>query len=589
MRLLANIRQIARRFQGESMTVSSKASTGIAGLDDITGGGLPQGRTTLLVGGSGSGKTILALQFLVHGAKDHDEPGIFVAFEERPARIVSNAETFGWNLADLQNEKLYFMDAQPMPDLVQSGTFDLSGMLAALGARIEEMGAKRIVFDALDIVLALLPDAAAQRREIYRLHAWLLSNDLTGIVTLKADSDEHGAMRQPYGFIQFMVDCAIILNHSVVLGVSQRNLRVQKYRGSSFDENEAPFLIGRSGFEVAVTRTIGRSDVQVTNERVASGVERLDTMLGGGYYRGASVLITGFPGTAKTTLSGAFAEAACARGERTMFVSFDSDSNEVIRNLGSVGIELNRFVENGTLHMVSARTITGSAETYLVRIKTLAREHRARCLVVDPVSTLSKSGNELTAHSVAERLIDWTKAEGITLVCTSLLDEMSSQSEAGSPLQISTLADTWIHLNYLVQAGERNRGMSIIKSRGTAHSNQVRELILSDAGITVTDTYTAGGEVLMGTMRWEKESAERHATEVAAVAAKLRNVRVEAEEAELEARVKSLQLELAAKMTEKAVLAKSAEVHHQELLLGRNRMRELRGSDVGPEELSVTR
>ena len=571
------------------MTVSSKASTGIAGLDDITGGGLPQGRTTLLVGGSGSGKTILALQFLVHGAKDHDEPGIFVAFEERPARIVSNAETFGWNLADLQNEKLYFMDAQPMPDLVQSGTFDLSGMLAALGARIEEMGAKRIVFDALDIVLALLPDAAAQRREIYRLHAWLLSNDLTGIVTLKADSDEHGAMRQPYGFIQFMVDCAIILNHSVVLGVSQRNLRVQKYRGSSFDENEAPFLIGRSGFEVAVTRTIGRSDVQVTNERVASGVERLDTMLGGGYYRGASVLITGFPGTAKTTLSGAFAEAACARGERTMFVSFDSDSNEVIRNLGSVGIELNRFVENGTLHMVSARTITGSAETYLVRIKTLAREHRARCLVVDPVSTLSKSGNELTAHSVAERLIDWTKAEGITLVCTSLLDEMSSQSEAGSPLQISTLADTWIHLNYLVQAGERNRGMSIIKSRGTAHSNQVRELILSDAGITVTDTYTAGGEVLMGTMRWEKESAERHATEVAAVAAKLRNVRVEAEEAELEARVKSLQLELAAKMTEKAVLAKSAEVHHQELLLGRNRMRELRGSDVGPEELSVTR
>ncbi|HKO01589.1 MAG TPA: ATPase domain-containing protein, partial [Thermoanaerobaculia bacterium] len=521
--------------------------------------------------------------------QERNEPGIFVAFEERPARIVSNAETFGWDLPALQSDKLFFMDAQPMPDLVQSGTFDLSGMLAALGARINEMGAKRIVFDALDIVLALLPDAAAQRREIYRLHAWLLSNDLTAIVTLKADSDERGSMNQPFGFIQFMVDCAVILNHSVVLGVSQRNLRVQKYRGSSFDENESPFLIGKSGFEVAVTRTIGRSDVQVTNERVASGVERLDTMLGGGYYRGASVLITGFPGTAKTTLSGAFAEAACARGERTMFVSFDSDSNEVIRNLGSVGIQLNRFVENGTLHMVSARTITGSAETYLVRIKTLAKEHRARCLVVDPVSTLSKSGNELTAHSVAERLIDWSKAEGITLVCTSLLDEMSSQSEAGSPLQISTLADTWIHLNYLVQAGERNRGMSIIKSRGTAHSNQVRELILSDAGITVTDAYTAGGEVLMGTMRWEKESAERHATEVAAVAAKLRSVRLEAEEAELEARVKSLQAELASKMTEKAVLAKSAEVHHQELLLGRDRMRELRGSDVAPEEVSVTR
>ncbi|MFZ2490857.1 MAG: circadian clock protein KaiC [Thermoanaerobaculia bacterium] len=563
-------------------TPGLKAPSGIAGLDEITGGGLPRGRTTLLVGGSGSGKTILALQFLVHGAQHCEEPGIFVAFEETPSRIVANAETFGWDLVKLQEKSLYFMDAQPAPDLVQSGTFDLSGMLAALGAKVAELGARRIVFDALDIILSLLPDAAAQRREIYRLHAWLLAHELTGIVTLKAEREEGSSQRQPFGFMQFMVDCAIILNHSVVLGVSQRNLRVQKYRGSAFDENESPFLIGRTGFEVAVTRTIRRGNVEVTTERVGSGVARLDTMLGGGYYRGASVLITGFPGTAKTTLSGAFAEAACQRGERTMFVSFDSDSNEVIRNLGSVGIQLDRFVEDGTLHMVSARTITGSAETYLVRIKTLAKEHRARCLVVDPVSTLSKSGNELTAHSVAERLIDWSKAEGITLVCTSLLDEMSSQSEAGSPLQISTLADTWIHLNYLVQAGERNRGMSIIKSRGTAHSNQVRELILSDAGITVTDTYTAGGEVLMGAMRWEKESAERNAQEIESVAAKLRTVKLEAEEAELEARVKLLQFELASKLTEKAVLLQSAEVHEREQALGRDRMRQLRGSDVAP-------
>ena len=567
----------------------TKAPTGIAGLDEMTGGGLPRNRTTLLVGGSGSGKTILGLQFLVHGAQKHDEPGIFVAFEESPSRIIANAETFGWDLPRLLQKSLSFIDAQPAPDLVQSGTFDLSGMLAALGAKAGEMGARRIVFDALDIVLALLADPAAQRREIYRLHAWLLAHELTGIITLKADSDDHGSMRQPFGFMQFMVDCAVILNHAVVLGVSQRNLRVQKYRGSSFDENESPFLIGKQGFEVAVSRTLGRGEVEVTNERVSSGVDRLDTMLGGGYYRGASVLITGFPGTAKTTLSGAFAEAACQRGERTMFVSFDSDSNEVIRNLASVGIQLNRFVDDGSLSMVSARTITGSAETYLVRIKTLAKEHRARCLVVDPVSTLSKTGNELTAHSVAERLIDWSKAEGITLVCTSLLDEMSSQSEAGSPLQISTLADTWIHLNYLVQAGERNRGMSIIKSRGTAHSNQVRELILSDAGITVTDTYTAGGEVLMGTMRWEKESAERHANEVAAVARRLSSVKLEAEEAELEARVKSLQVELAAKITEKAVLARSAEIHEQELLLGRDRMRELRGSDLTPDLTQVSK
>ena len=557
----------------------TKAPTGITGLDEMTGGGLPRGRTTLLVGGSGSGKTILALQFLVNGTRRCDEPGIFVAFEETPTRIIANAKTFGWNLAGLQESSLYFMDAQPPHDLVQSGSFDLSGMLMALGAKADEMKATRIVFDALDIVLALLPDAAAQRREIYRLHAWLLEHEMTGIITLKADGFQSDAAGQPFGFIQFMVDCAIVLNHTVVLGVSQRNLRIQKYRGSSFDENESPFLIGRSGFEVAVSRTLGRGQAEVTNERVSSGVDRVDTMLGGGYYRGASVLITGFPGTAKTTLSGAFAEAACERGERTMFVSFDSDSNEVIRNLGSVGIQLNRFVENGSLNMVSARTITGSAETYLVRIKTLAKEHQARCLVVDPISTLSKSGNELTAHSVAERLIDWSKAEGITLVCTSLLDEMSSQSEGGSPLQISTLADTWIHLNYLVQAGERNRGMSIIKSRGTAHSNQVRELILSDAGITVTDTYSAGGEVLMGTMRWEKESAERRAAEVAEVAAKLRSTKLGAEEAELDARIKALQVELLAKQTERELQVSNAAFHERDLSLGRDRMRELRGSD----------
>jgi circadian clock protein KaiC len=377
-----------------------------------------------------------------------------------------------------------------------------------------------------------------------------------------------------------MVDCAVILNHSAIEGVSQRNLRVLKYRGSGFDENESPFVIGKSGFDVAISRVLGRVDAKVTNERVTTGVERLDTMLGGGYYRAASVLITGFPGTAKTTLSGAFAEAACKRGERTVFVGFDSDGTEVIRNLASVGIRLDRYVKNGRLRMVSARTISGSAETYLVRIKTMAKEHKARCLVIDPVSTLSKSGNELTAHSVAERLIDWSKAAGTTLVCTSLLDEMSSQNEGGSPLQISTLADTWIHLNYLVQAGERNRGMSIIKSRGTAHSNQVRELILSKAGVTLADTYTAGGDVLMGTLRWEKESAERVAHEVNDVAVKLKRVRLDAEEAELDVRVKSLQVELQAKQVEKALLARTTEIRKGELSRGRARMGELRGADA---------
>jgi circadian clock protein KaiC len=561
-----------------------KAPTGIAGFDDITGGGLPHGRTTLLVGGPGSGKTILSLQFLVHGATRCNEPGIFVAFEEASRRIVDNAESFGWDLPQLRKKKLFFLDAQPLADMVQSGVFDLGGMLAALEAKATQMKARRIVFDALDIVLALLPDDIARRREVYRLHAWLLERGLTGLITAKANADDTSSISlQQFGFMQFMVDCAVILDHGVVHGVSQRNLRVQKYRGSSFDENESPFLIGTRGIEVAVMHPLAARDGKTLNERVSSGVSRLDTMLGGGYYRGASVLVTGFPGTAKTTLSGAFAEAACQRGERTLFVSFDSDANEVIRDLASVGIRLERFVKNGLLRMASARTITGSAETYLMRIKTLAKEHKARCIVIDPMSTWSKSGNDLAAHSVAERLIDWTKCEGITVMCTSLVDEMASQGKNGAAQPVSTLADTWIELNYVMQAGERNRGLSIIKSRGTAHSNQMRELILSDDGVTLTDTYTAGGEVLMGTLRWEKEGAERVAHEVTEVAGKLKRVRLDAEEAELVVRVRSLQVELEAKQVEKALLARTTETRKGELSLGRTRMGELRGADVtGP-------
>lgn len=559
----------------------TKTPTGITGFDEITAGGLPRGRTTLLTGGPGSGKTIFALQFLMHGAQHCNEPGIFVAFEETPQRLLANVEGFGWHMEGLLPKKLFLLDARPQPDLIQSGAFDLSGMLAALGAQIKSMGAKRIAFDALDIVLAFLPDPADRRREIYRLHEWLLSHELTGLITAKAGGDEASSLgQQPFGFMQFMVDCAVVLNHTMVLGVSQRNLRVQKYRGSSFDENESPFVIGDKGFDVAMARSLGRVDNKVSSERVSSGVARLDTMLGGGYYRGACVLITGFPGTAKTTLSGTFAEAACKRGERTMFISFDSDGSEVARNLTSVNIQLARYVKSGLLRLISARTITGSAETQLVRIKTLAKEHKARCLIIDPVSTLSQVGNELTAHSVAERLIDWAKADGITLVCTSLLDEISSSSQGGAQLHISTLADSWIHLNYLVQAGERNRGMSIIKSRGTAHSNQVRELILSNEGVTLADIYTAGGEVLMGTMRWEKESAERVASEVADVAAQLKRVSLDAEEAVLEVRAKSLQTELVAKQVERELLTRTTESRARELSVGRSRMGELRGADV---------
>jgi circadian clock protein KaiC len=557
-----------------------KAPTGIIGFDEITRGGLPRGRTTVLAGGPGSGKTIFGMQFLMHGVRACGDPGIFVAFEEAPARILGNLQGFGWELESLIPKKLFFMDAQLTPDLVQAGDFDLSGMLAALGVVVQKMRATRIVFDALDVLLAHLPDQVARRREIYRIHQWLLSHDLTGLITAKAANDDTSTVGvQPFGFMQFMVDCAVVLNHKVILGVSQRNLRVQKYRGSNFDENESPFVISKTGFDVAISRALGRHDVRVTSERVTSGVKRLDTMLGGGYYRASSVLITGSPGTAKTTLCGAFAEAACRRGERTLFVSFDSDGSEVARNLVSVGIQLNRQIKRGMLRMISARTIIGSSETLLVKIKALAREFGARCLVIDPVSTLSKAGNELTAHGVAERLLDWCKTDNMTLLCSSLLDETDNQQNGGNALQISTLADTWIHLNYLVQSGERNRALSIVKSRGTSHSNQVRELVLHESGITLADIYTSGGEVLMGTLRWEKENALRSAGTLSETEAGIKRLRLNAEEAELRVRLQSLRTELHAMQATRKLLAHTVQNRRDESARGLQRIKKLRGAD----------
>jgi circadian clock protein KaiC len=350
-------------------------------------------------------------------------------------------------------------------------------------------------------------------------------------------------------------------------------MRVVKYRGSDHSENLSPFVITGKGLEVADTREQGQMKVKVTSERVSSGVPRLDTMLGGGYFRGASILITGLPGAAKSTLSGTFAQAACLRGEKTLFVSFDSDGSDVMRNLSSVNIRLERFVKKGLFRIFTSRSTTSSAELHLMRIKSAAREFGARCLVIDPVSALTKSGdiNGIT-HSVAERLVDWTKAAGITLLCTSPSNEVGSVV-AGTPLQISALSDTWIHLSYLVNSGERNRGLSIIKSRGTPHSNQVRELILDSSGVDLTSVYTAGGEVLMGTLRWEKERAENAAREESDAKAKQQRTSIENEEAELEARLQVVQRLLHVKREEKDTLtrqevARAAELHNESDHLG---------------------
>src|SRR6516164_6067797 len=498
--------------ENQDVAALHKMPTGVEGFDAITGGGLPRNRTSLILGGPGAGKTVFALQTLVNGARQFGEPGIFVAFEENSRHILANAASFGWNLPKLEKKQLFFFDAKMGPDVIKAGEFDLSGMLAGIKAEADARGARRIVFDAVDALLSLLDDPLAERREIYRLDDWLSESGLTGIITAKSQGDDP-FVGEGYGFMQFMADCVVALKLREVDQIALRYVQVIKYRGSSFAENEAPLVIGASGMEVAdiSATTVAPAASQA---RVSSGVERLDAMLGSGYFRGSSVLITGSAGTGKSILAGTFAEAACLRKERTFYVSFDENPSEVVRDLSSVGIPLGPHLKSGVLRMHSARAETVSAEVHLMNIKRIVREHQPRCMVVDPLSAIAKAGAALTAGRVAERLICLAKSEGITLLSTSLLQGAQPLTEE-TPVQISTIADTWIHLTNISQAGERNRALSIVKSRGMKHSNQVRELILSDVEhkrsevALVRAELTARIEALEQELKQKEAEAER--------------------------------------------------------------------------------
>jgi circadian clock protein KaiC len=516
-----------------------KIATGIQGFDALSDGGLPRGRISLLKGGPGSGKTVFALQSLVNAVREREESGIFVAFEESPRQIIANAGGFDWDLPALVKNKLFFMDANLSPDVVQSGEFDLRGLLAILKAKKEEIGARWIVLDGIDVLLTLLQNPNSEIREIYRIRAWLLENEVDGaIITAKID----GSQIANYGFLQFMVDCVIGFEQRLECGVPLHRIQILKYRGSAFAKGEYPVSFCPSGMEIAPPEPTEIRQV-ASGERVSVGIDRLDTMLGGGLFRGSSTLITGVPGTSKTTLSGKFAEAACRRGERTLFVSFDEGPDRIVRNLTSVGIQLKPYLKSGLLRMYSGRTESVAAEDHLATLKTLIREHQPRCMVIDPLSAIAKAGGLAAARSVANRFIYTAKDQKITVVVTAINEGSEPETEA-TDLQISTIADTWIHLSYLIRGGERNRALTIIKSRGTSHSNQVRELILSDAGPRLADVYTAGGEVLMGTLRWEKEDEERAGALERRAAADQKRMSLELAEADTRARIKVLEQNL---------------------------------------------
>jgi circadian clock protein KaiC len=562
----------------------AKMATGIEGFDELSGGGLPRNRTTLVMGGPGSGKTVFSLQALVNAARQRAEAGIFVAFEERSREVMANAATFDWGLSALVENQIYILDAHLSPTVVQSGEFDLSGILAILKAKKEQMNARWIVFDGIDVLLRLLREPLLEMREIYRLRDWLMDNELTAIITAKTDRQTSEIVN--YGFMQFMVDCVIRFDRRLEDGIPTHRLQITKYRGSDFSSGEFPLSFGRSGIEVAAPEP-PEIIHEASTERVSAGFERFDVMLGGGLFRGSSTLITGAPGTSKTTLIGKFAEAACQRGERTLFVSFDEGADQITRNLSSVGIDLHAHVQSGRLRMYSGRTEARSAEEHLIKLRALIRDHQPRCMVIDPLSAMAKAGGIGAARAVANRLIHLMKDSKITVVISALIEGNDPQAEA-TDLQISTIADTWIHLSYVVRGGERNRALTIVKSRGTWHSNQVRELVLSETGPMLTDVYSAGGEVLMGTLRWEKEAEEIAKQKQRRAEFERRQRDLEFAEADTQAQIKALELDLQRQQAELALCTLDDEARMLSSSEREHELRRMRSADlpIDPERQS---
>lgn len=546
--------------------------TGITGLDEITDGGLPRNRNSLVVGGPGSGKTIFALQTLVQGARKQGEAGIFVAFEESPEQIMTNAAAFEWNLPALSKRRLVFIDAQLSPDVVQSGQFDLIGMLEMIGAFAKQNGATRIVFDGIDVLLGLLNDPVAERQEIYRIRDWLRASKLTAIITQKLDDTD-----TRYQYLQFMVDCVVVLKHHVLDGSAFRSLRVVKYRGSGFSSDEFPITLTDRAMQLT-NRGPSELVYRVTDERVSTGLPRLDHMLTGGYHRGSNVLISGAPGTAKSTLCCLFASAACLRGERTLYVSFDEGAAQIVRNVRSVGIDLAPHLASGVLSMYSTRTRGPNIEDQFGELRERVRSHRARCLVIDPLSALSSKMAHVASADAAQQFIDFLKGEGVTVVNTSLMDGIAVDEATATG--ISTIADTWIHVSYLVQDGERNRALTIVKSRGTGHSNQVRELQLSSSGVDLTDVFVAQGKVLMGVARWEWEQEERAAKKQMQAATVLKRLQLKLAQAEAAARLQVVQVEIEAREAEIEVHAEATGRATELRVSDRAMLRKLRHADA---------
>lgn len=478
-----------------------KVSSGVAGLDELTHGGLPRGRPTLVCGGPGCGKTMLGLQFLVRGALDHGEPGVFLAFEETAEDLAVNVASVGWDLDALAAEGQLITDHVRIdPQHIQeAGAYDLEGLFVRLGADIAEIGARRVVIDTLEVLFASLRDQALLRAELRRLFAWLKEHGVTAMIT--AERGEGSLTR--HGLEEYVSDCVLLLDHRVAHQVTTRRLRVVKYRGSAHATDETPFMIDEQGFRVMPLSSL-RLEHEATAGVVSSGVPDLDAMFGiGGCYRGSSILITGTPGSAKTTIAGSFARTAAAGGQRALYMSLEESPAQLQRNLASVGVHFPEQVASGRLRLVSTRPSAYGLEEHLALLLHEVNDFEPDLVVLDPLSGYGLDGADRQA--MLTRMIDLLKARSITGVFTGLLSSARDETDLG----ISSVIDTWLTLGNIERNGERTRTLAIVKARGMSHSNQVREFVLTDEGIELLDVYRRGGDVYTGAARRQRMEEDR--------------------------------------------------------------------------------
>jgi circadian clock protein KaiC len=484
-----------------------KCPTGIQGLDEITGGGLPRGRPTLVCGGAGCGKTLLAAEFLVRGAVQFGEPGVLMAFEETEKELTANVASLGFDLAGLVRQKKIVIDYVHIErsEVQESGEYDLEGLFVRLGHAIDSIGAKRVVLDTLEVLFASLPNEAILRSELRRLFRWLKEKGVTAVIT--AERGRESLTR--HGLEEYVSDCVILLDHRVNDQIATRHLRVVKYRGALHGTNEFPFLIGDDGISVLPITSLALNH-KVSGERIATGIPRLDAMLGGkGFFRGSSILLTGTPGTGKTIVSANFAQAAARRGERVLFFSFEESPDQIIRNMHSIGLRLEPLVKRGLLRFHSARPSLYGLEMHLATMFKEIATFKPQVVVIDPITSLMDCGTNSENKGMVTRLIDHLKAGQITSLFTSLTQggHALQQSEAA----MSSLMDSWLLLQDYEGNGERNRVLYVLKARGMAHSNQIREFLISDRGIDLVDAYIGPSGVLTGSARAAQGALEKAA------------------------------------------------------------------------------